>query len=249
MDVFAIVGSLVWIVAGLLVLAVLAVVVYGAWRVRSTRGIGIVVEGAALLFLAVAFVGFVVAPLVRMANRTYVESRCEGHLVWQVDDLPVTLNDAGIAAVYEPGRTEADGWAQVHNVYISEPHTTALVKFQQPGWVDFMATTGSTVLGGLVFTAAVFFLWRVARTIRGDEPFAPANAKRLYAAALLFLVGGAWSWVSVAIALVAMGDLADYVDSAVELPADQILLGLVVGMLAVVFQRGITLRRDTEGLV
>ncbi len=241
--------SLVWLVVTLLVLgggivAVLRFRRVGAW------GTGVVLEGAALLVMVSAFVAEVVAPLARLGNRTYNASHQEGRLTWQVDDLPVTLNDSGVAAVYEPGRAEAgESWTTIPGANLTDPQTTALVKFDHPGWVDFMATTGSTVLSGLVVVAAIFFLWRVVRTIRFGNPFDPANGRRLYAAGALFLVGAGLSWVGAFFTFVALDPLSDVVDWSVEMRLDQLVLGLVVVLVAEVFRRGAQLRQDTEGLV
>ena len=239
-----------WIVVVLVVVLVLGGVVGAVWlRPADSRGLGIVLEVAALLYMVVVFVATVIAPLARLANRTYVVSRQEGRLTWQIDDLPVTLNDAGVAAVYEPGRTAADGWAEIPGSYLTGPQTTVGVKLDHPGWVDFMATTGSTVLGGLVVVVAVFFLWRVVRTVRLGNPFDPANTRRLYTVGTLFLVGAALSWVGSAFTFAALARMSDYVDWSVQMSLDQFFLGLVVVMVAEVFRQGIKLRRDTEGLV
>jgi len=240
--------SLTWLVAGLLILG--GGIAGALWlRSAGSKGVGIVLEVVAWLYMAVAFVAEVVAPLARLGNRTYWWSRFEGRFTWQIDDLPVTLNDAGVAAVYEPGRTEADGWTQIPGAYLTDPQTTALVRFDHPGWVDFMATTGSTVLSGLIVTVGIFFLWRVVRTIRLGDPFDPANTRRLYTAGTLFLVGAAFSWVGGFFTFVVLGWLSDYVDWSVNLPLDQFVLGFVVVMIAEVFRQGTRLRRDTEGLV
>lgn len=252
--------SLLWVVV---VLLVLGGGIVAAWRLRSVGswGAAVFLEVAALLYMVAVFVGNVVAPLLRMGNRTYIESRQEGSLAWQVDDLPVTLNDAGVAAVYDPGRTTDDGWAPISCLvqvddqcvrsygYLTDPQTTASVKFAHPGWADFMATTGSTVLSGLIVVAAVFFLWRVVRTIRWSNPFDPGNARRLYTAGVLFLAGAVFSWLSASFTFVALADLSDYVDWSVTFDLNQFLLGLVVVMVAEVFRQGIRLRHDTEGLV
>ncbi|MDR3068815.1 MAG: DUF2975 domain-containing protein [Cellulomonas sp.] len=241
--------SLIWLVVMLLVLGGGIV---GVLRFRPVGpwGTGVVLEGIALLVMVGVFVAEVVAPLARLANRTYVASHQEGRLTWQIDDLPVTLDEAGVAAVYAPGRTEAgEGWTRIPGVSLTDPQTTALAKFDHPGWVDFMATTGSTVLNGLVVVAAIFFLWRVARTIRSGNPFDPANTRRLYTVGVLFLVGAGLSWAGAFFTFVALGPLSDYVDWSVEMRLDLLVLGLVVVTVAEVFRRGVTLRQDTEGLV
>ncbi len=241
--------ALVWIVVPLLVVGACIV---GALRLRARgnrEATGIVLEVTALVSMAGVFVASVVAPIVRLVDRTSVASHQAGRLTWQVDGLPVTLSDAGVAAVYQPGRTPADGQTLIPGASLTDTQTTAVATFDHPGWADVMATTGSTVIGGLIVVAAVFFLWRVVRTVRRGDPFDPANVARLYTVGCLFLAGAAFSWVSSLFTFGALADLSDYADWSVELGFTQLVLGLVVVLVAEVFRQGITLRRDTEGLV
>ncbi|MCL2465907.1 MAG: DUF2975 domain-containing protein [Micrococcales bacterium] len=240
-------------------LIIVALLIFGgvigvAWRYRSagSKAVGIVLEAVAWLFIVVLVVAQVVSPLLRLVNRTYNESRAEEKLTWQVDDLPVTLNEAGVDAVYGKGVTqqaEVNGWADVHGAYLTEPQTAALVKLQHPSPVDFMATTGSTIIGGLIVVAGVVFLLRVLRTVRRGTPFDPANVKWLYSAGICFLGAGAFVWVSAFFTFFSLDRLSDHVFWAVEIPLTPLILGLVVIVVAEVFRQGLKLSRDTEGLV
>lgn len=112
------------------------------------------------------------------------------------------------------------------------------------------------VLGTAVVTGAAYCLFLVVRSLRTGTPFHHRNARRLMAAALIVLVGGAVTGMAHVVGTMALsmdgqellGDGGPLVASA-SLPLAFIGIGLLLLCLAEFFRRGTQLAEDVDGLV
>ncbi|MCK0111501.1 DUF2975 domain-containing protein [Ornithinimicrobium sp. F0845] len=125
------------------------------------------------------------------------------------------------------------------------------------------ATTGQLllvaaplVLGAAVVIGAAYFLLQVVRSLRTGTPFHRRNARRLLAAALIVLFGGAVTGMTDALATMALamngqeilGEGSPLVPRGI-FPLAFIGIGLLLLCLAEFFRRGALLAEDVEGLV
>jgi hypothetical protein len=221
---------------------------------RQKITISVVFEGLLWLSIVVQAAGGIVAPLIGLAHQSDPPGS-PGDLIrlsGGANRLDLDLTEAGIKAVYGQAATvPADGTAQVDDLYLT-PAATAQVTLEHTGPAEVIATAGSAVLGSIVLITAFAILINIVRTIRHGDPFDPRNSNRLYALGAT-LIGG-WAVVvavhAVSLAVVVSNThLEPYVNWSVQISLWPIIVGLGVVMLAVVFDRGASLRADTEGLV
>lgn len=111
-------------------------------------------------------------------------------------------------------------------------------------------------IGALVPALAAVVLWvllRVVSSVSKGTPFTEINAKRLWLLAALIGVGGtlasfAHNWVDAY--LISQSAAAPaFQTSQVTFEVWPLLVGLVVGVIALTWDRGVALERDAEGLI
>lgn len=136
-------------------------------------------------------------------------------------------------------------------VEISGPYV-AQVSFLDPSPAQRVIWLLSELVGPLLASVIVILLLLVAVSARRGDPFTRANTARLRAIAALVMVGGtAVSFLSsvVSMWLVAESPAGRIVTPSVSITLLPLLVGLLVLALAEVWNRGVALREDTEGLV
>lgn len=111
-------------------------------------------------------------------------------------------------------------------------------------------------IGALVPVLAAVVLWvllRVVSSVNKGTPFTGTNAKRIWLLAALIGIGGtvvsfADNWVDVY--LISRSAAASaFQTSRVTFDVWPLLVGLVVGIIALTWDRGVALERDAEGLI
>ncbi|MDR1151746.1 MAG: DUF2975 domain-containing protein [Bifidobacteriaceae bacterium] len=223
-------------------------------RIGSRVALAWIFEGIMWASIGVQALGGIVSPLVGLAHQGDPPGT-PGDMIRVTggsNRLVLPLTGEGIQAVYGEGAaTPPSGTAHVGDVYLT-PTTTAELTLARTGIAEIIATVGTTILGSVVLISAFTILIRIVRTIRRGDPFEPRNITRFYG--LAFTLIGGWILVTAvhaaAIAAVASSaDLAPFVSWAPDISLTPFFVGLSVMVLAVVFQQGMRLRADTEGLV
>lgn len=111
-------------------------------------------------------------------------------------------------------------------------------------------------VGALVPALAVVALWvllRIVSSLNKATPFTATNAKRIWLLAALIGIGGtlaslADNWVDVYLISHSAAASA-FQTPQVTFDVWPLIVGLVVGIIALTWDRGVALERDTEGLI
>ncbi len=136
-------------------------------------------------------------------------------------------------------------------VELSGPYT-AFVNFLNPTRGGQLAYV---TVGALVPVLAAVILWvllRVVSSVNKGTPFTETNARRMWLLAALIGIGGtlasfADNWVDVY--LISHSAAAPAFQTQVTIDVWPLLVGLVVGVIALTWDRGVALELDTEGLI
>lgn len=137
-------------------------------------------------------------------------------------------------------------------VELSGPSTATVGMLNSTRGEQFAYVT----IGALVPALAAVVLWvllRVVSSVSKASPFTETNAKRMWFLAALIGVGGtlasfAHNWVDAY--LISQSAAAPaFQTSQVTSEVWPLLVGLVVGVIALTWDRGVALERDTEGLI
>ncbi|MDR2378853.1 MAG: DUF2975 domain-containing protein [Bifidobacteriaceae bacterium] len=166
--------------------------------------------------------------------------------------LQFELTPAGIQEVFGPdARLPESGYIDLGEVTLT-PSVSAEVTFAHPGWADFLATTGSSLIFGATGLAVMILVLQLVRKIRRGSPFDTGSVRRLYAAGLVTWAGGAANLVATSLgsfAAAARPVIEDLVYPAAFIQFDFVPIGAVFGVIAEDFRRGLALQKETDGLV
>lgn len=137
-------------------------------------------------------------------------------------------------------------------VELSGPHTASVNILNPTRGEQFAYVT----IGALVPALGAVVLWvllRVVSSANKGTPFTGTNAKRMWLLAALIGIGGTLAsfgdnWVDVY--LISRSAAASaFKTSQVTFDVWPLLVGLIVGVIALTWDRGVALERDTEGLI
>ncbi|MDR1295139.1 MAG: DUF2975 domain-containing protein [Bifidobacteriaceae bacterium] len=223
-------------------------------RIGSRAALAWTFEGILWASIGVQALAGIVAPLAGLAHQDDPPGTPGDmiRLTGEANRLVLPLTEAGIKAVYGNSAAIPSGdTAHVAGVYLT-PTTTAQITLARTGIAEIIATVGTAILGSIILIGAFAILISIVRTIRRGDPFEPRNVTRLYA--LAFTLIGGWILVTaihmVATAAVASSAvLAPLAWWSVDISLTPFFVGLSIMVIAVVFQQGVRLRADTEGLV
>lgn len=130
---------------------------------------------------------------------------------------------------------------------------TAGVAFLNPTPVQRVAFVAARVVIPLTILLVLWHLYHMVSSVERGTPFTGENGRRLQAVALVIMIGGTlgvlvsrWldDW------LISTSAAAPAFDAGPgPIPLTPLLVGLLLSVLAVVWNRGVALEEDTEGLV
>ncbi|MCI0679449.1 MAG: DUF2975 domain-containing protein [Actinobacteria bacterium] len=111
-------------------------------------------------------------------------------------------------------------------------------------------------IGALVPALAAVALWvllRIVSSVNKETPFTKPNAKRMWLLAALIGIGGTLAsfadhWIDAYLISRSAAGPA-FQTSQVTFDVWPLIVGLVVGVIALTWDRGVALERDTEGLI
>lgn len=137
-------------------------------------------------------------------------------------------------------------------VELSGPYTSFVSFLNPPRGEQF----AYVVIGALAPALATVVLWvllRVVSSVGSGSPFTETNAKRMWILAAVVGIGGtivsfADYWVD-AYLISRSAAASAFQTSQVTFEVWPLLVGLLVGVIALTWGRGIALEKDTEGLV
>ncbi|MDA2813406.1 DUF2975 domain-containing protein [Nocardiopsis sp. RSe5-2] len=200
----------------------------GTWWGRTE---GRVLSGVLWVGLAAVGVLGVAAPVARIAGLAGREVR-----------IPVALEEAAaVPAAAAHGRVALEG-AREGELVVADPTVAERVLAEAP-----------TLLAALSAVAVLLLLLRIAAAFRKGDAFAPGNAGRLAAVALLVGIGTLVVPPVRALAADRLAAPAPEVEAAVvtgfSVPMAPLLAAVLIAALAEAFRYGARLREDTEGLV
>ncbi|WP_159944083.1 MULTISPECIES: DUF2975 domain-containing protein [unclassified Nocardiopsis] len=128
---------------------------------------------------------------------------------------------------------------------------TAALRIAEPTAGERLWTFAPSLVLAVQVAVVGLLLFRVVRSLRTGDPFAPANARRVWACAVVVLVGGllaaALRTFGHRSAVAAAG--APDLEAVVDLPVVAAVLGLGLAAAAEFLRRGAALREDVRGLV
>lgn len=226
------------------------VAVRGAFLVNATRvlliaGIAIQVWIALSFLIGPYGLGVVIPRLGGWLPEGVFSMHAEGVLA-VVPDVDIDL------AWTNTSEGAADVSTGLPAVELSGPHT-ASVSILNPTRAEQLAYV---TIGALVPALAAVVLWvllRVVSSVGRGSPFTETNAKRMWVLAAMIGGGGtlasfASNWVDTY--LIARSAAAPaFQTSQVTFEIWPLLVGLLVGVIALTWDRGIALEKDTEGLI
>jgi hypothetical protein len=214
------------------------------------RALTALIEAALLgAILLVAVLG-VVRPLVGPAGLHLGT----GSIFGRVPSVEATIDIDKVRVTTEPSLPTLGGRGEIASGDALEmliPTQTRVAAYE-PDLRQTLGLVGSGVLTALVVIAVLVCLLLLVRSLRGGDPFVPANARRLYAIAIAVGVGGeaasllhAWGRADV------LGDpaIAPFVLTDVDFTLMPLWAGLGLAVAAEVFRQGAALRQEVEGLV
>lgn len=143
--------------------------------------------------------------------------------------------------------------------FVVEPIGESVLSVFDPAVAQRALASSGWLLLGAVCAVAGWLLWRVLTSLRGGDPFEPANVRRLTVAAALVTVGGVISGV---LRSVSDGNLKEAADNAFfrefgttplayggQIELTPVLVGVALGGIALVYRRAAALRHELDGLV
>ncbi|MEM1133390.1 MAG: DUF2975 domain-containing protein [Pseudomonadota bacterium] len=135
----------------------------------------------------------------------------------------------------------------------------AKILIKKPDFMPLLAVAGFMVAGIFTLILVYFFLHRlrmIVESVGEGDPFVPANAMRLRGMGLAVLAIEAIAFFGQFIAaavIAAYGGVQETASASleinIEIPLQGILLGLLLIVLARVFDHGTAMRSDLEGTV
>jgi len=122
------------------------------------------------------------------------------------------------------------------------------LRFQTTDWLVHVASNGALVLTMMFALAGIFLVREMLRAAIAGEPFAPANVRRFRHLALLLVAGGVIvPLLDYATAVLVLGRVRVEglpISPALPVALDPVLVGLLVYVLAAVFDYGAALEDD-----
>ncbi len=158
--------------------------------------------------------------------------------------IPVTTSAAGLPSV-----GDGDGFA------LTGPVTAVLEVSEPTAGGRLWAFAPSLVLAVQVMVVGLL-LFRVVRSLRTGDPFAPVNVRRIRVCAVVVLAGALLAAASRVFGYQAAVDEAGRalpgspaLEVVVDVPVTAVVLGLGLAAAAEFMRRGTALRDDVDGLV
>jgi hypothetical protein len=165
-------------------------------------------------------------------------------------DPPVDFGD-GLAWTDGPDGGTVDAATGKPPVELGGP-VTAQLSFWGPTTAQRLVWVLWQISGPALGIAALWLIYRMARSTRLGDPFSTANEQRLWTLAAVVAIGGsasAWLGEAARAWLVARSAAAGVVTFSFTLSFAPIIAGIVVAMLASIWHVGVGLREDVEGMV
>jgi hypothetical protein len=220
-------------------------------KVEAKTGLWILEACVWLAIIQFAVWG-VVLPLAGIGRADQAESGSGWFMKGPEEALRFDLTPEGVREVLGTEAQLPESGQVVLDGVTLTPTVTAEVVFARPGWADFLATTGSSLVVGITGAGVALLVLLVVRSVRTGSPFSSRNVRLMYWAGVATMIGG-----TVNMAVTAVGSFAAAARPAVEelvypsalLEFGFVALGAVFIVMAEVFRRGLALLRETEGLV
>ena len=212
-------------------------------RLRWTRTDSVLMRG---VLLAVACV----ASLSLLVTLVWALFAVPSGLTGWLNQVP-THHTSGVATVVPDVTVHADD-AEIRGT------DEAVLVFQDPGIGERLLLAVPVVLWNVLVVSVVLVVLNLLRSLREEDPFVPANVRRVYTLAALVFLGslllpmvGAFCDIALRHGVVSPDEaaLVSFTLSLGSGPLVGVLVSLVLAALGEVFRRGSQMRDDVEGLI